>query len=155
MIDDIKLKKINELKEKISSFTHKEKSLLERYEINYTGMLIYSDNIVDTDFCHTHIRESDIAIALTPNLAFIIYSVVDGQDAMKAAQHILHNYQKKYPKQDIFIVLSSQDQKISTVELEERLVQLLQFAIEKKITNNIVTFSDIDRIFINGSPKNA
>ena len=148
MIDDIKLEKVNELKEKISSFIHKEKSFLERYEINYTGMLIYSDNIVDTDFCHEHMRESDIAIALTPNLASIIYNVIEGQDAMTAAQHILHNYQIKHPKQDIFIVISTQDQKISTVELEERLVQLLQFAIEKKITNNIVTFSDIDRIFI-------
>lgn len=147
MSNDTKLKKLKKLKEKINQFTHREKSLLDRYKINYSGMLIYSDNIVDTNFCQKHIRDSDLAIALTPNLAFIVYTVVDGQDAMKAAQIIMHNYHKKYPDQETFTVLSSQDQNISAAELGERLIQLLQFAIEQKITDHIVTLSDMNNLY--------
>lgn len=143
MLDDARLKNFKELKEKIQKFTQTEKSLLERYDINYTGMLIYSEDEIDAEFCKVNIRESDVVVALEPNLVFIIYSVVDGQDAVKAAQHILYNYQKKYAQQDFYVVLSSQDQKISATELEGRLVQLLHFAIQEKVTNSIVTFPDM------------
>lgn len=147
MHNDTELKKFRELKEKINQFTHREKSLLERYEINYSGMLIYSATDVDIDFCQNHIRESDVAIALTPNLTFIVYSVVGGQDAMKAADHILHSYHEKYPYQKTYSVLSSQDQKISAAQLGDRLIQLLQFAIDQKVTNHIVTLSDLNNLY--------
>jgi len=148
MLDDTQLKIFKELKEKINHFTHREKSLLERYKINYSGMLIYSNTPVDIEFCQKYIRESDVAIALTPNLTFIVYSVVDGQDALKAAELILHSYHDKYPAQDTYSVLSSQDQNISAAKLGDRLVQLLHFAIDQKVTNQIVTLSDMNRTYI-------
>ena len=148
MLDDTQLKIFKELKDKINHFTHREKSLLERYKINYSGMLIYSNTTVDIEFCQKHIRESDVAIDLTPNLTFIVYSVVDGQDALKAAELILHSYHEKYPTQDTYSVLSSQDQNISAAKLGDRLVQLLHFAIDQKVTNQIVTLSDMNRTYI-------
>ena len=143
MLDDDRLENFKELKEKIQKFTQREKSLLERYDINYTGMLIYSEDEIDVEFCQEHIRESDFVVALEPNLVFIIYSVVDGEGAVKAAQHILHNYQKKYTQDDLYVVLSSQDQKISVTELEGQLVQLLHYVIQGKIPNTIITMYNI------------
>ena len=147
MRTDIKLHKINELKEQINQFTHKEKSLLERYEINYSGMLIYSDKGIDINFTKSHIRDSDAAVALTPNLMFIVYSVVDGQHALQAGQNILDSYHKQYPAHSAYAVLTSQDQSISATELGSRLIQLLQFAMEQNITNTIVTYSDMNRTY--------
>ena len=144
MLDNTGLNIFNELKNKIQNFTKTEKSLLERYNINYTGMLIYSEEKIDIEFCKEHIRDSDDIVALEPNLVFIIYNFVDGQHSEKAAQNILYDYQKRHPQQNIYVVISSQDQKITVTELEGRLVQILDFAIHGKITNRIVTYYDID-----------
>ncbi|GEM_PF-4059277 len=134
---------IQRIERKIKEITVFERELKERYDINYSGLLLYSEEVIDISICRGVVRESDIIRTLAPNLLLVIYRVVNDQGAMKATENLLCAYQGIHPPQKMYVALSSQDEELSLMGMEHRLIQLLCYAINENRWNHIFTLYDM------------
>ena len=139
---DIKIR-FPELKRKILELIDEKTYLFERYSINFAGVLIYSEDVLDPDFYQSHIRKSDRIAVLSENMLFIIYDVVDTQESMKAAQNLLYYHQEHFRDQSLYIVISPARQGETLMDMGSSLLILMNFVIEEQIHDTVTDMTDM------------
>lgn len=110
----------------------------ERYAIDATVALMYSDEEIDYDACSCHIRQSDMLMKLDKNLIAIVFDNVSLDHGIKAGGNLLMNYKKFSMNQNIFCAVTSMAKKENSLDKGEELFLLLRYAIKNKLKNEIV-----------------
>jgi len=109
----------------------------ERYGIEFSSLLLYSDRSITQDVCRDKIRKSDQIHQLEENLYLVIYDVISPENSFTAAQHLLHHYQKYYLRQEISIALATAGQDDTAIDMASRLILILEHALKESITNTV------------------
>ena len=110
----------------------------ERYSVDSSLALLYSDEEINYDACSCHIRQSDSLIQLNPNLIGIVFDNVSLAHGIKASENLLMSYRKFNMNQNLFFAVTSVADQESSLDKGEELMLLLRYAIKNKLKNEIV-----------------
>lgn len=133
------------LKYKEVIFSHVKNKIYayERYGIEFSALLIYSDEPIEISICRDKIRQSDKIYKVEENLHLVVYDVIDPENTMKAAQHLLLHYQKYYLKQDVCIALAAAAKDDTASDMSSRLFTILEYALKTSCSNSVIDSTQI------------
>ena len=145
MIEYLDIKdKFSDYKEKILEITKNKMYAYDRYDIEFSSLMIYSSDPIDLDICSSHIRQSDNIFSLEKNLYVVIYDVVKPEDAIKAAQNILHAYHHHNVKQELYLVVANAQQGSSANDMVNCLFAMLEYAVKESSYNTVIDMQQIN-----------
>lgn len=125
-------------KDRIIEITKKKIYAYDRYGIEFSALMIYSDEPIEIDVCKINTRQSDHIFALEENLYVVIYDVIKPENAIKAAQNILHAYHQNNVKQDLFVVIAQAEEDSTAYELVNCLFTMLEYAVKENHPNTVI-----------------
>ncbi len=131
-------------KEVILSHVKNKIYAYERYGIEFSALLIYSDEPIEISICRDKIRQSDQIYKIEENLHLVVYDVIDPVNAMKAAQHLLFHYHKYYLRQDVCIALATAGKDDTASDIASRLFTILEYALKRSCSNSVHDITQID-----------
>lgn len=138
MVDQTRLsEEFPKYKEMIFGHVENKIYAYERYGIEFSSLLIYSDRAITQDVCRDKIRKSDQIHRLEENLYLVIYDVITPENSFTAAQHLLHHYQTYYLRQEVSIALATAGQDDTAIDMASRLIIILEYALKESHTNMV------------------
>lgn len=144
MFNEEKLRKgYSEYKERILQLVEKKIYAYERYGIEFSSLLIYSDEPIELPSCKRKIRKSDQVFRLEENLYLVVYDVISPEDSMKAAQNLLLYYQQQHLKQDLCLAIAPAEQEDTAIDMASRLFIILEYALKESCTNSVVDITQM------------
>lgn len=132
-----------EYKEKILELIEKKIYSFERYGIEFSTLLIYSDSPIDKKICNTYIRQSDTVYMLEENFVLVVYDVIDPENSIKAAQNFLHKYQNYKLKQTMYLAVATAEQEETAIDMASRLFIILEYAIRENLANSVIDINQM------------
>lgn len=144
MVEFAQIKKsFPEHKVKIFESIKRELYLHDRYGTEFSAMMIYSDEPINLEVCHSHIRESDSVVALEENFVLIIYDIIDIEKCNKAAQNLLLAYQRFNIKQSLYMAVAPAQQLNASTDIGTRLFLILEYAVKESLVNRVVDLEEM------------
>ena len=139
MIEYSRIKdKFHVYKDQIIEITKKKIYAYDRYGIEFSALMIYSHDPIEIDVCKINPRQSDHLFSLEENLYVVIYDVIKPENAIKAAQNILHAYHQHNVKQELFVVIAQAEEDSTAYELVNCLFTMLEYAVKENHPNTVI-----------------
>ncbi|MDX1295001.1 MAG: hypothetical protein R3302_01965 [Sulfurimonadaceae bacterium] len=120
--------------EKVSNETYRYR----RYSLEFGCMLIYASEPLDFEICANMVRQTDNVYMLEENLMLVVFENVNAEQALKAAQNVLHTYQNWYPKKKFYASVAPIEQEETAIDIASRLFIILEYAVKYSIINDVV-----------------
>lgn len=134
-INDVHVQKS---KQELLDFLESTLYRYERYAIDSSIALMYSDEAISYEACSCHIRQSDMMIKLEENLIGIVFDNVSLEHGIKAGENLIMTYKKYNMHQNIFFAVTSAAKKESSLDKGEELLLILRYAIKNKLNKEVV-----------------
>jgi hypothetical protein len=144
MVDFSQIKaSLPEYKVRIQDSIKRELYLHDRYGTDFSALMIYSDEPINTEVFSAHIRESDSVIVLDENFVLIIYDIIDIEKCSKAAQNLLLSYQRYDIQQPLYMAVAPARQKNSSTDIGTRLFMILEYAFNESLKNRVIDMEEM------------
>jgi len=109
----------------------------ERYDINFSVAIFYSESTLDPKVFEMHIRQSDRLIKIQDNLFCVVLDVTSHEEGLKASENIFASYEAGHFSQKLYVSLVNAKEFSTTDALKAKLFALLDTAIKEDIHYHI------------------
>lgn len=127
------------LKEKILDLLIEHTYRFERYDQEYSAMLVYSDTAkLCAEECGKYVRKSDHVYRLYDNMILVMFDMTNAESSFKAAQNFQFEFMKRDLHQDLYFSLAPIHQVDTAIDIGSRLLILMDYAISEGLVNIII-----------------
>lgn len=109
-----------------------------RYGVEFGTMLVFADEPLDLEMFATMIRQTDNIYALEQDLMLVVFDHVNAEDAIKAAQNVLHAYRSRNMHKTLYTAVAPIEQTETAIDIASRLFIILEYALKKSLSNCVV-----------------
>lgn len=114
-----------------------------RYNVNYSIALGYSEDKVDMEAMHTHLRQSDRLVLLNEYLCAVIFDQTNDEGGIKAANLLLTYFQTAYFGKSLYACVVTASNHSNPSKMVHDLFHLLDYSISKNMNNLVLDMSQV------------
>jgi len=118
-----------------------------RYNTNFSTVLLYSNTVIDEALIKMHIRQSDKLVKLQDNFFYIVFDMTSQEKGLKAVENLLSLHESKYFSHKLYISFVNTEDYTDVETMKSHLFSLLNYAIKENNYNQITDgFYELEHI---------
>lgn len=117
-----------------------------RHQTVYSIALAFTpDETINLEFFASHLRRNDKFIPFQPNLCAIIFDATHEEQGIKAANNLFTGVQNLFFTTPLYMAVVTAEEETSEFQMIYNLFDLVQYAIEHTMTNEVIERSQVIR----------
>ncbi|PHR54174.1 MAG: hypothetical protein COA44_14095 [Arcobacter sp.] len=108
-----------------------------RYNFDFTIVLLYSNTPLDSMFLQNHIRKSDKLVNLQNNLFCLVLDMTSQEQGLKAIENLISLYEIKHFSQKLYISFANTQDYSDAQSIKSHLFSFLNYAVKENNYNQI------------------